>query len=258
MSFNHSELLDKSPLGIVLCDENQRITWCNQRFYKDTKLSEAQIINQLYISLPFETVDNDEQTVQLFNDKVTDTVKFRYWQEELDSPKNATAHYFAQEKIGNKRALTSTKLTGVKLSKRASWIEFLDYEISRSRRYGNPLSILKLHLLVFNKPETVTDSVLNQCIKDTLMDELRWADMIGNTDHGTYIMVLPETPEESLTQLQQKLSKALNRQLQLINEEMKYELVFGTANWRKHDDSQMLLKKARSRLVEKLEDLMPG
>ena len=110
--------------------------------------------------------------------------------------------------------------------------------------------------MVLEKPDSVAEETLHATIKDTLMDELRWADMIGHTDHGTYLMILPETPGDSLSLLQEKLEKALKRQFDFISEAINYRLVFGEASWRKHDDSQLLLKRARENLVEKLEHLL--
>ena len=258
MSFDQSELLVKSPLGVLVCDKQQRITWCNDRFLTDTGLIREQVIDQLYPALPLEAIDKNTQLVQLFNENGGEDVKFQYWQEELDSPAEHSVHYFTRERLNkDKVSMAAAKLAGAKLAKRNNWVEFLDYEVSRSRRYDNPLSIIKLHLLVLDKPDNVVEETLQQTVKDTLTDELRWADMIGHTDHGSFLAVLPETPESALKSLQEKLSQALKRQLDFVSDALKYEIVFGEACWRKHDDSRQLLKRARSQLVEKLEALLP-
>jgi len=257
MSFDQSEIFLKSPLGVLICDENQRITWCNQRFLDDTKLDQSQVIDQLYAALPIEAVDKRGQLVQLFIEGQSEEVKFQYWHVPVDNPAGGHAHYFAKERNDkDKLSLAAAKLAGAKLANRANWVEFLDYEVSRSRRYDNPLSVMKLHLLVLHKPDNVVEETLNQTIKDTLTDELRWADMIGHTDQGTFLMVLPETPESALINLENKLCKSIQRQLEFIDSNLKYEVVFGEASWRKHDDSQLLLKRARNRLVERLEKLI--
>ncbi|WP_444996352.1 diguanylate cyclase domain-containing protein [Aliikangiella sp. IMCC44359] len=255
MSFDQTELFDKSPLGIVICDIHQRIIWCNKRFLSDTSLEEAQVVGQLYPALPMEAVDKDAQLVQLFNNN-GDT-KFQYWHEDLTQPVGAKAHYFTKERQKeDKLGMTAARLTTKKLPKRANWVEFLDYEVSRSRRYDNPLSILKLHLVFYHLPESVSENTLLQTVKDTLADQLRWADMIGHTDQGSYLLVLPETPEDSLKSLQEKISIALKRQMEFISKDIKYKVVYGRACWQKHDDSQKLLKKARQKLVKNLEKLL--
>lgn len=257
MSLDHKELLDKSPLAIVVTDNQERITWCNQMLLDALKMEQEAIIGQLYPALPLEAIDKDAHLVQLFSDDCKDEVRFHYWQNSLDEPSGSKVHYFTRERVKKKKfSLAAAKLDKGQLPKRASWVEFLSYEVSRSRRYNNPLSILKLHLLVLEKPNSVADETLHQTIKDTLMDELRWADMIGHTDHGTYLLVLPETPQDALDALETKLNDALHKKIEFISEEIVYKLVFGKASWRKHDDSQILLKRAREDLVTKLESLL--
>lgn len=257
MSFDQAEIFAKSPLGVIICDDHQRVIWCNQRFLQNTHLEESQVVNQLYAALPVEAIDKHGHVVQLFSEGQTEEIKFQYWHEPIDAPAGGQAHYFAKERNQKDRlSIAASKLAGAKLANRANWVEFLDYEVSRSRRYDNPLSVMKLHLLVLEKPDNVVDETLNQTIKDTLTDELRWADMIGHTDQGTFLTVLPETPESALINLEEKLRKSIARQLNFIDSSMKYEVVFGEASWRKHDDSQLLLKRARDRLVERLEKLV--
>lgn len=256
IEFDNRELLERSPLGIVLSDIDERVFWCNQQFLNHTQLTEEQVIGHLYPSLPIEAIDKQSQVVQLFAKGLDNDIKFQYWQADLSNPSGGKAHYFTRDRQTRKKFALAAKLESGKLPQRASWVEFLNYEVSRSRRYNNPLSTLKLHLVVLDKPDNVAEETLHSTIKDTLMDELRWADMIGHTDHGTYLMILPETPGESLPLLQEKLSKALKRQFDFISEAMNYRLVYGEASWRKHDDSHMLLKRARDNLVEKLEALL--
>lgn len=257
MSINHKELLEKSPLAIAISDADERISWCNQALIDNLQMDENDIIGKLYPSLPIEAIDKDAHIVQLFADNCKEDIKFHYWQNELSEPKGARIHYFAKERKTQKKfSLAAAKLDNGQLPKRASWVEFLNYEVSRSRRYNNPLSILKLHLLVFDRPVSVADETLHATIKDTLMDELRWADMIGHTDQGTYLLVLPETPVEALEALRVKLIAALERKITFISEDVHFRLVFGEASWERHDDSQSLLKRARESLVEKLEALL--
>lgn len=257
MLFEPSELLEKSPLGIVVSDHHERILWCNARFLEETRLDEEAVINKLYPSLPLEAIDRKNQLVQLFSDKSDSKIRFQYWQQSLVEPFACRVHYFAKErKTGARITLAESKLGNISLPKRISWVEFLDYEVSRSRRYNNPLSILKLHILILDIPDSTEQTALEQLIKDTLMDELRWADMIGHTEQGSYLMILPETPVEALVSLEQKLQQAIKKQITRFDEQIQYRLVFGKAYWQKNDDSQYLLKRARLDLVDKLEKLL--
>ena len=250
MSFNEAELLNFSPLGIVVCNAEQRVDWCNSKFLADFDLRENQVIDQLYVSLPIEAVDKKAHMVQQFDDTTRYSKQFHYWQSKQQ---DKTIHYFALVRNGTSKL---ELLQAAKLPKRPNWVEFLDYEVSRSRRYDNPLSILKLQVLVDNQPDSLDDEELNLAIKDALMDELRWADMIGNTHKGSFLMVLPETPAEALDQLSKKITSAISAQLKSLSKQMVTRVVYGSSHWQKNDDSNKLLTRARNNLVSQLEEAL--
>ncbi len=252
MDFKQQELLELSPLGILICDSQHRVLWANDQFIGDMNLVKEDIIGYLYEALPIEAIDKNSHQIQLFDDSSPKPRKFQHWQTEINEPANATAHYFALERnaVGE-----TSNVDRYRLPKRANWLEFLDYEVSRSRRYDNPLSLVKLHALIQEKPETITEEAIYKTVKDTLMDELRWADMIGNTSVGTFLMVLPETPDEALTHLKKKISSSITTQIESLSTEIDFKIIFGSAQWQKHDDSQKMLQKARNSLVASLEKL---
>lgn len=250
MHIDIDEILDLSPLGILLTNSEQRITWCNQRFLKETKLNQENVVGHLLAALPMEAIDKKTHLVQLFDKESSSALKFQYWCIDSTLPEKGTLHYFTLDRDATSKP---TKLAMAKIPKRPSWVEFLDYEVSRSRRYDNPLCVLKLHIIIDSCPQGLEEDDIKQSIKDTLQDELRWADMIGNTSRGSFLMVLPETPNSALQQLKGKISTAVKGQLNALSSEIRYHIVFGSAYWQKHDDSNRLLKRARENLVTELE-----
>jgi GGDEF domain-containing protein len=250
MHIDNNEILDLSPLGILFADSEQRINWCNQRFLEDTKLNKENVVGHLLAALPMEAIDKKTHLVQLFDKESSSALKFQYWRKESTSAEKGTLHYFALDRDATSKP---SKLAMAKIPKRPSWVEFLDYEVSRSRRYDNPLCVLKLHIIIDHIPAELEEDDIKQAIKDTLQDELRWADMIGNTSRGSFLMVLPETPNSALEQLKGKISTAVEGQLKALSSEICYHIVFGSAYWKKHDDSNRLLKRARENLVIELE-----
>jgi len=250
MQVDHTEILESSPLGVVVVDAEQRIVWCNTRFLEDTKFEESKVIGQLLAALPMEAIDKETHLVQQFNDANSASQKFQYWHSETNNPEKGTIHYFALERDLTNRP---NRFNIAKLPKRPNWVEFLDYEVSRSRRYDNPLCVLKLHILINHKPDDLDEDDIRQTIKDTLLDELRWADMIGNTSRGSFLMVLPETPNSALEKLKLKISAAVEGQIAALSKSIDYQIVFGSAYWQKHDDSTRLLRRARENLVVELE-----
>ncbi len=248
MPLEATELLAKSPLGILTTDTNQRITSCNERFLTDTGLSQELVTGRLFESLPLEAIDQKGYLFQQFEETSSQIKKYHYWDSESDDGQHI--HYFS---LIRDIAKKSMNLHNTKIPKRPNWVEFLEYEVSRSRRYDNPLCLLKLHVIIDDQPESLDDEDIKQSIKDTLMDELRWADMIGNTSHGSFLMVLPETPVSALEQLSVKLGKAIKAAVSALSQSTQVDVIFGRAYWQKHDDGTKMLARARKDLVEKLE-----
>lgn len=249
MQFEHSEILALSPLGIVVCDADQRILWCNSLFLEETELVESNVVGKLYNALPIETFDKHAYLVQYFNEVDKSTKKFRYWQTNMKSTPSHLVHYFVM--VRDKEFPEDLKTP--KLPQRPNWTEFLDYEVSRSRRYNNPLSLLKLQLLINSNPDKIDQQQIFQIVKDSIMDELRWADMIANNSYDGYLMILPETPSSAIDNLMTKLINSITTQLNILSSKLECQVIYGSSHWQKHDDSQQMLKRARLNLVEKLE-----
>ena len=247
-----SELLNVSSLGLLILDENRHIVWCNGQFAQWVNQSAEQLTQQPWASLPLEACDQSGSFYLLFNKGRGDPVTLSHWETLLPSVANYTVHYF---RVEARSSLSRTASKAIpQAPKRPSWVQFLDYEVSRSRRYNNPLSLLKLSIVIFNSDEFSKEEV-NQDISETLRDELRWADMIGHSDEGDFLIVLPETPPEALTTLINKIDGAISSRLKHTYNALDYKVVTGEAHWQKGDNSGTLLERARDDLLAKLEVL---
>lgn len=106
------------------------------------------------------------------------------------------------------RTLVFDQKTG--LTVKASTDRELRAEISRSRRYGNALSVLLASVRVDDgDPENRTLEALT-LLSRTLKENLRWVDVLGAWDAQTVIVVLPETSQSSADALVEKLSSPLS------------------------------------------------
>lgn len=119
---------------------------------------------------------------------------------------------------------------------RGGGLAFLDYEVSRARRYGHALSILILRL-------PVEDEAHQAVLGAVLRDRLRWADRVSHDGRGEFVVILPETAETALPALLDKVLAELPAPLHGI------ELEAGAASWMRGDDALRLLRRARQRLA---------
>ena len=126
---------------------------------------------------------------------------------------------------------------------RATIAKALENEVSRSRRYANPLSVLAVRVAVPDlktgaeaEPERV--NALGEFGR-VLKEETRWADRIGRWDASDLLLVLPETGAEAALALIAKLEQRLAAETAAV-----YRVTFGLAEWTKGDDVSLLASRA--------------
>ncbi len=249
------EILNVSELGIVILDDNQHVVWVNGQFASWTGNDEDHWPGQLWASLPLEAVNESDDLYCLITRERSQTLHLQHWQAGLPSQPKLTAHYFRALALDTKREAEVPQAIG--LPQRPNWAQFLEYEVSRSRRYDNPLTMLKVKLIVFGDqiPQAISREI-NHLVSEVLKDELRWADMIGHSETGEFLLVLPETSKEATDALKHKISRAVEARMMHHFPHYESELVFGEAHWQKGDSSGILLDRARENLMKQLQALM--
>ncbi len=124
----------------------------------------------------------------------------------------------------------------------------LTAEISRSRRYANPLGAIMVRFSDCAKldPPTVeaasTRIIVSQCINAGL----RWVDSVGALDEGTLLVVLPETETTAIAQVARKLeSLCQGIELQLPDVELTCRI--SDLAWSKELDAGGVISKLASK-----------
>jgi len=289
-SLNQSELqkiVDNSPLGILLITNNGNIDWVNQNMCNILHCSDTDLVDKT-----IETIDprlaglfKDGCTMHLkANSKHDDIwlINVAHSNTKNDQPntnkkaKNnaqnktetvtdqTTIHYLSDVSSLHTLALrhedlksdyedvnVTDPITG--LPNRRAMYQTLEPQVSRSRRYENPLSIIIMKLNDLNSVETnfgspATNKMLIE-ISQMLNDQLRWADTIGKLEEDEFMFVLPETDSEASKNL---ITKVKDRLSEIILDDSKLpsivETQFGTASWEKGDDVGLLMRRAREQM----------
>jgi GGDEF domain-containing protein len=120
---------------------------------------------------------------------------------------------------------------GTGLLDRASIAQVLEGEVTRSRRYENPLSIVVVRL----DPKRAVSAAARW-----LRQEIRWADNLGRLDVAELLLVLPETGAQAASALVRKLELGAARELG------PGRVSFTVSQWQRGDDSSFLLRRARA------------
>ena len=116
---------------------------------------------------------------------------------------------------------------------RGTALQRMDLEISRSRRYGNPLSCMLIAVAEGTTPEQLT------ALARFLREQLRWVDLTARWDEGTLLVLLPETTAAAAGELGRKLEEQAQAQLPWCS------LAWTTGTWQRGDDAMGLVVRAR-------------
>ena len=143
-------------------------------------------------------------------------------------------------------------VTGM-LNRRALF-QNLEQQASRSRRYGNTMSVMIMRIAnlidyIRHFGNEKADKLLLS-VSQTLNDQMRWADVIGRLDKTEFLFILPETSEELTQGLRDKIQEHVSKICLpgVEAENCRLQLEFGIAQWRKGDDVGMLMQRARHML----------
>ncbi|RME35832.1 MAG: diguanylate cyclase [Gammaproteobacteria bacterium] len=116
------------------------------------------------------------------------------------------------------------------LLSRKAVLQSLVGEVSRSRRYGNPLSVMLIRI----EGQAGEEAEALRVVAQALQDQLRWVDVLGRWGPDTLLLVLPETPAEAAAILPEKFADAL---------EGTPVAKTGVASWEKGDDALSLVDR---------------
>ena len=135
-------------------------------------------------------------------------------------------------------------LTG--LANQHTLLQALEDQVTRSRRYNNPLSIVMLRTertdaTPGHEEARLPEETLVE-IGQSLRDRLRWADTVGRYDDSCFMLILPETVRSSAENLVGDIQDELTR-ISLPDGSPLLCRV-GFAEWRKGSDPHLLVQHA--------------
>jgi len=257
------QFVDSLPAAMALVDNNDEVVWVNDSFLRITTLSSTHVVGKQIADLSKELQD-------LFNEGhvyMTATNKRdAYWLACMTVPLGEFRLQYCsdvtqlqgliedREGLKNKVAELNPidQITG--MPNRRALFQNLEQQASRSRRYGNTMSIMILRLsnlseLIREHGNDNANKVLLS-VSQMLNDQMRWADVIGRMDKNEFLFIMPETEESATSELRDKIKENVTKVTVPTLDDSEFTLLheFGMAQWRKGDDVGMLLQRARQSL----------
>lgn len=125
----------------------------------------------------------------------------------------------------------------------------LSAQVTRSRRYNNPLCLAVMELSNADQPQVAVNDTAVLSASRHLRDRLRWVDTIARWDHNHFVVILPETNAEQGKDLLDKICAELGDTDAVTTQQTgALRLDFGVVQWRKGYDSRILMERAADAL----------
>lgn len=266
-STQYQQLLEACPIGLLLLDKDGKTQWMNSalRAWLGTRVDK--IIEQQVDAVPRELQKlwGENATVHLPATDAEDELWLLGTSQPLDDGSkmqfftDATASkLLLQERDALQSQLESVSLTDEEtgMPNQRALTQSLESQVSRSRRYKNPLTILIMQVdnldEFIKSQETESARPLLVAIRNMLNDQLRWADTIGRMNDNEFLLILPETHLEATGQMIDLIRKRFDDLYieGVENNDFKVQARFGVAEWHKGDDMSLLMARAREVLEE--------
>ncbi|RKZ37733.1 MAG: hypothetical protein DRQ37_01220 [Gammaproteobacteria bacterium] len=247
-------LLDALPVGVLLEGPNGRVVWANGTLLGQVRMSMGEILGEPTNAVFLEAGTVGADAGACYRPaRVANTTTLYRSQRQAPMPggKGLFVRYFIEVGENGQPGLTHAAelvtsdaneldlMTGL-LSRTAISRE-LQSEVARSRRYGNPLSVVQLELCGQKKPQQGTEVVL--CgVAQFVREQTRWADCVGHWSDGRLLIILRETAGGSAVSWALKMKQGLHPERKPARGVIPcYE--FRVAEWRKGDDMRRLVNR---------------
>jgi len=255
-----TQILQMSPLGVVVLDAEGKINWVNRKFEQILGLSSPQLMGKKIADMTevnLTELPDGNEAYQILTGESRDEKWYARSLHPLvsDAANTYTVEYLTDvtrlKSVQVERDLLSAQLQEIApidpnsgLLTEKAIMQNVDLLVSRSRRYENPLSVVIMEVGT-GKAEADREKVMHS-IGQLLKDQMRWADLICRIKTDQFLMVLPETGSNATQKLVGKINTHMD-QLSVPYGEghaASVETHFGLSSWEKGDDRMIMLDRA--------------
>jgi GGDEF domain-containing protein len=233
-------LLANVPGGLAFLDRQDRVQWVNTTFAVLLGTDQRRLLGRPAATLPFplHPIVGAAEYVRAVGDLIlTEKVLTdEPWVGRMLHlvPRRAFAPLFVGEPTAERELPVNMGILSRELG-----LQRLVSEISRSRRYDNPLSCC------IGRVRGVTPALLNhglEVLGQLMKEQLRWVDVVVQWSADRVLIILPETGAEAAQRLHRKMLETVTANWQVEGA----SVYFGLATWRRGDDALRLVRRAEA------------
>jgi len=254
--------LEKNPFPMMAIDLAGCIRWVNPAFESLAGTDRDSLLGCSAQDLPApELADllDDKSPVRVIHPERGEIWLERIVRQVSEPDENALQMHYFQEKTPNealveenhhlKQQLESLILTDelTGLANERALSQHLATQVTRSRRYNNPLTLVLVNIEVDIQKEDNAGKFFDDAViaaSHFLRERLRWADFIARSNDGRFIIVMPETGSEEATVLFNIIIGEKDKMELPEAQKAAVKLSFGLAEWEKGNDPKLLVERA--------------
>ncbi len=253
-------MLQKAPVGLLITDNKKKIVWINESLQNYLDIDTNEIIGVTVAALKNDALKallKAKNIAELPATAIHERRWTKCWRAPLtdnDKGTGTTAHYFFDvtelHQLHSENEHLKVELENLNIHDKTTGMlnqhglmQTLESQVSRSRRYNNPLSLIIIEAGGVKDKKGLTQALV--AISFLLNDQLRWADLAGRLDTNRFLLILPETSASDTITLSEKLAKQIG-ELDKLPKGLK--LRCATSSWEKGDDLDKLMSRAEQGL----------
>ncbi|NOY72694.1 MAG: diguanylate cyclase [Gammaproteobacteria bacterium] len=255
--------LETAPIGVLIVHTKGDIIFFNKTFktlFHINRPPESAHIDALPTTLR-DAIKNQKEEITIHS-KATDTKHFyKCWYNPSVDEKDHSIWFFLdvtkttqvyqeRDRLANELSKVSTRDPQTGLPNKSALMQGLEPLVSRSRRYNNPLSLIRLRINIKAEYIDQLENIM-LLLSRFLRDQMRWADMVGRLTANEFLLVLPETGEQAANTLAHKITKKLSQlAVQKQDSIPSISIESGVSSWFKGDDMMRLIHNTEQNLIQ--------
>ncbi len=257
IQFNQA-LYEACPTGMLAIDDEVCIRWINPALESMLNLDAESLIGKHKNTLPeglhalFDETDilhlslNGEgerwlhREVKEVADGANTPLRLHFYQDI--SPQVLAQRENDQLRRQVEDLTITDPLTG--MANRKATVQAVAAQVTRSRRYGNLLTLGAMRLSHPDLPDVRLPDGSILAFAHYLRERLRWADIIGRYEDELFLILMPETSIEDASRLlEQIIEECGEGALIELGDNPAPQLSVGVNAWEKGDDPQRLIQR---------------
>ncbi len=260
-------LVNNCPCGMMYLDKNGTVQWVNPAMAELVGMGREELIgldSWAVNEAPLQHLFGKDEVVQVAMSGGSAAV-WLHRTEHAPEGESGKLLFFLditelrdalmeRERLRAKLEASTVRDASTGLLNRKGAFQNLEAQVSRSRRYGNPLAVVLIRVAGYRELQRERGAEAAKAwllgVGHAINEQIRWTDVLGRINEAVdFLLILPETAADDAAQLANKIGERLAQHTAEESAEQGVSAQYGVAEWAKGDDAAKLLQRAEEALA---------